>query len=176
MLIVKFDLPCPTSPLSWVIITHRVNPTPLHGVMLSKIWQIGDLTNLTNLIFHAEAVGWDTHFNFFFFFVCVCLSYCLTQSSKLHNGFSLHLLSSEPCTGMHTQPLTSSGVLQGHCSLCTEQFRRSRCYTFLHTCFPRASYTCLAPRAITFWKVSSRLCQITMRLPAERAIFFSLLK
>lgn len=129
MLIVKFALPCPTSPLSWVIITHRVNPTPLHGVMLSKIWQIGDLTNLTNLIFHAEAVGWDTYFNFFF---CMCLSYCLIQSSKLHNGFYLHLVSSEPCTGTHTQPLTSFEVLQSHCSLCTSSLDRAgatRSYT-----------------------------------------------
>lgn len=97
--------------------------------MLSKIWQIGDLTNLTNLIFHAEAVGWDTYFNFFF---CMCLSYCLIQSSKLHNGFSLHLVSSEPCTGTHTQPLTSFEVLQGHCSLCTSSLDRAgatRSYT-----------------------------------------------
>lgn len=123
MLIVKFALPCPTSPLSWVIVAHRVNPTPLHGVMLSKIWQIGDLTNLTNLIFHAEAVVLVIFFLNLFF---MCLSYCLIQSSELHNGFSLHLVSSEPCTGMHTQPLS-------HCSLCTEQFRKSRRYTFLHT-------------------------------------------
>lgn len=66
---------------------------------------------------------------------------------------------------MHRNAYTASDifwVLQGHFSLSTEQFRKSRCYTFLHMCFPRASYTCLASHAITFWRVLSRLCQITM--------------
>lgn len=51
-----------------------VSPAPSHGVMLSKIWQIGALANLTDLIFHAKAVGWDTSgvvcwVVFFFFFL-----------------------------------------------------------------------------------------------------------
>lgn len=49
-------------------------------------------------------------------------------------------------------------------------------HVLTHMCLPGASYTCLAPRATAFWGVLSKLCQITMRLPADRAIVFSLLK
>lgn len=41
---------------------HGVSTTPSHGVMLSKIWQIGGLNNLMNLICHTEALGWDIPF------------------------------------------------------------------------------------------------------------------
>ena len=47
---------------------------------------------------------WDSWLVYSFFFG-VCLSYCIIRSSKLHNGFSLHLVSSKPHAGMHARCL-----------------------------------------------------------------------